>query len=181
MTSPYIDPPEPADDVVIWPATEDRPSFTWGDHRQLRAMLDEAEEENPATKAAGERLQQALVDVGWVKNGRVVQICKHCWRREDEPHEVECPEHNDPAMWVKREAAAYRYLGPDFVPVHVTSVPMTDDEAIEYFGVVELMFVGPGPHAVYIMRKDLGSNDFHMLPWKFNNETWEVEEIVRPS
>lgn len=177
----YIDPPEPADDVVIWPASDSMPAFTWGDHRQMRAWLAEIEAEDAAVRASRERLDRALEECGWTVNGKVKQICEFCWRPEDQPHEVDCRDHNDPAMWVKREASAYQYLGPDFVPIHQTSVPMTDDEALEYFGIVELMFTGEGPHAVYIMRKALDSAEFKMMPFRFDCVSWEVKEIVRPA
>lgn len=177
----YINPPEPADEVVIWPATETSPAFTWGDHRAMSAALEEIEEDSPAVAAARERLDRALEDCGWTVAGKVKQICQFCWQPEDKPHETDCRDNNDPALWVKREALAYQYLGPDFVPVHTTSVPMTDDEALQYFGIVELMFVGEGPHAVYIMRKALDSMEFKMMPWTFDADKWEVEEIVRPA
>lgn len=177
----YINPPEPPDHVVIVPGDDDMPDFTWGDHRRMAAMLQELEDSNPDIAAARQRLDNALEEIGWTVNGKVVQICQFCHQPENKPHEVECRDNNDPSMWVQREALAYEYLGPDFVAVHVTSVPMTDDEALAYFGIVELMFGGPGPHVKYITRKALDSHEFKMMPWYFDAESWEVREIERPN
>lgn len=171
----YIRPPEPADDVVIWPATDDQPAFTWGDHRRMAAMLEDLEADNPAVAKARERLDEAL----GLYEKQVVLICEFCWQPENKPHDRDCRDNNDPALWVKREALSYEYLGPDMKPVHLTSVPMTDDEALGYCGIVELMFTGPGPHVKYIMRKALDGSRA-MMPWQFDAETWEVREIVRP-
>ena len=173
----YVKPPEPADDVVIFEATGTTPAFTWGDHRHMLRLLQDAEAGDEAVAAASSRLDAKLKELGY-KEPEL--ICEFCWRKESEPHDRDCPDNNDPSLWVQREALAYQYLGPDFVPVHVTSVPMNDDEALEYFGIVELMFVGPGPHARYIQRKALDSQKFEMMPWYFDNDKWEVRPIERP-
>jgi hypothetical protein len=171
----YIMPSEPADHVVMVVGDDEQPDFTWGDHRRMLAMLQEMEDDNPVLAAARKRLDDALKESGWTT--RTELICQWCHQPESKPHEIECRDHNDPALWVKREAAAYQYLTPDFVVAHTTSVPMTDVEALEYFSIVELMFPGDEQVVKYITRKAVDSNEFKMMPWQFDLETWEVSPI----
>lgn len=175
----YIKPPEPADDVVMVEATETQPAFTWGDHRMMSAMLDEAEASDPNIAAARARLDATLVEAGFSYEPELV--CQWCWHKINQPHDTDCRDHNDPALWVKREAAGYQYMNDKFVIVHTTSVPMTDQEALEYFGIVQLMFTAdPDLWVRYIMRRDIGEQTFKMMPFQYNKDVREVFPIERP-
>lgn len=78
---------------------------------------------------------------------------------------------------VKRERGAYQYLSDKFVVVHDTSVPMTDEEALEYFSVVQV-WLADVP-VVYITARELDGNDkFKMLPYKRDPETGKVVSLV---
>lgn len=176
----YIKPPEPADDVVLIPGQDGEPDYTWGDQRQMEKWLQELEEDNPAIKVAREKLEAVLDQAGLL--GTLPElVCQFCWRKESEPHEVECPDHNDPAMWVKREAGGYQYMDANFRVVHTTSVPMTDDEALGYFGIVQMMFPHESEdfHVKYILRREVGGTEYKMMPYTFDKETWGVSDIVR--
>lgn len=176
----YIKQPEPADNVVIVEASETSPAFTWGDHRQMLKWLQEAEAGDEAIRTARERLDAALEQIGYKEPPL---ICEHCHRPEGAvpAHDIECPDSDDPSLWAKREAGGYQYLTDKFEVVHTTSVPMTDDEALEYFGVVQLMFpADPDLWVRYIMRREINGHEFKMMPWQFNKDVWEVFPIVKP-
>jgi len=177
----YIKPPEPPDHVVLIPGDDETPDYTWGDQRKLGAMLEEMEAENPAVAAARVRLDEALEKAGML--GTLPElICEFCWRPESKPHEIDCQDNNDPSLWVKREAGGYQYMDQRFRVIHTTSLPMTDDEALEYFGIVQLMFPAePDDFEVkYIMRREIHGTEYKMMPWQFDKETWEVSPIERP-
>lgn len=175
----YIKPPEPEDSVVIVPASDTQPAFTWGDHRRMLKMLEEAQLSDKAIAEARHRLDLSLMHAGF-DTSEPEMICEFCHRKESEPHEVECRDHNDPSMWAKREAGGYQYMSSEFKIVHTTSVPMTDDEALEYFGVVQLMFPSkPTLEVKYILRREINGTEYKMMPWKFDIATWEVTPIER--
>lgn len=175
----YIDPPEPADHVVIFPATETTPAFTWGDHRQMLKYLQEAEAGDEAIAAARRRLDEGLAELGYKKPER---ICQYCHMPEStQRHEPECVDNNDPSLWVKREAGGYQYLSNEFVVVHTTSVPMTDEEALDYFGIVQLMFHNdPDMWVRYITRREINGIEYKMMPYQYNKDVREVFPIERP-
>jgi hypothetical protein len=177
----YIKPPEPADEVVIYEGDPESgtPAFTWGDHRQMLKFLQESEASDEAIAAAGRRLEEALASVGY-KEPEL--ICEFCHRKEGQPHEPECRDHDDPSMWAKREAGGYQYLDDGFRIVHTTSVPMTDEEALEYFSVVQLMFTGePDLWVRYIKRREINSVEYKMIPWQYNKDVGEVFPIEQRS
>lgn len=172
----YVDPPEPADHIVIVEATEDQPAFTWGEHRSMKKMLDEMEDPNHPSFSATVKASSELLD-NLLESYRKVteQVCEFCWKKVSEEHEIDCPDHNDPAMWVKREAGGYQYLDDKFVPVHLTSVPMTDEEALDYFKIVSLMFpTYPNLWVRYITRREINGTEFKMMPYQFNKDLWQV-------
>jgi hypothetical protein len=172
----YIDPPLPPDSVVIWPETDDQPAFTWGDHRKLSAMIDELEESEPAVATARLRLDAAMVETGFMSDGEIIKICEFCHKPEGKPHDIECRDSDDPSLWVKREALSYQYLDDKFVVIHITSVPMTDEEALEYFGLVDLMFPDE-VHPKYITRKGLTESTWSMMPYIYDHEANEYDTI----
>lgn len=177
----YIKKPEPADDVVIAEAIPGvAPVFTWGDHRRMQKLLEEAEADNPGLAAARASLDEAITKAGFNLDDEEL-ICQWCWQPMSEPHDVDCRDYNDPALWVKREASGYQYLSDKFVVVHTTSVPMNDEEALEYFSVVQLMFPAhPDLWVRYITRRAIGDNAFQMMPFQYNKDVNEVFPIVRP-
>lgn len=174
----YIKPPEPADNVVIVPAEGDQSAFTWGDHRAMLKILKDLEDSDEAVAMAHQRLRDALNAAGMIEEPEL--ICEFCHRKISEPHEVECQDSNDPSLWAKREAGGYQYLSATFEVVETTSVPMTDQEALEYFGIVQLMFpADPDLEVKYIMRREVMGTKYEMMPWIFDKETWEVSPIER--
>ena len=177
--SPYIKPPEPADHVVIF-TTEGGETYTWGEHRQMEAMLAELEEQDELVAMARQKLDYKLREAD-IETLEPELICRHCHQPMSKPHDFDCPESNDPAHWVKREAGGYEYLDDKLQPVHLTSVPMTDEEALEYFGIVQLMFPTGEVNVTYITRREINGHEFKMMPWKFDKETWEVTPIGKPA
>lgn len=174
----YIDPPEPTDATVIVPETSDHPAFTWGDHRRLVKMLEAMDGSEDAIAAAKANLEKSLEEAGYVKPER---ICEYCHRKESEDHEIECRDSNDPSLWARREAGGYRYLDENFHHVHTTSVPLSDEEALEYFKIVQLMYPADPDYKVkYIMRREINGSEYHMMPFYFDKEKWEVFPIEQP-
>lgn len=174
--NPYIDPPEPADHVVIFPASADMPAFTWGDHRQMQAWLKEAEESDPAIKAARERLDEALVKSGWKDdNGNVVQICKECHKPVNKPHDFECSYRPAlPHEIPKRDAHGYAFYDDKFVEIHHSAVCVNDEEALDYFRIVRLMVWTTEHKVKYVYKRALGENDYKMMPYWYEWETGKV-------
>lgn len=77
---------------------------------------------------------------------------------------------------VKREAGAYEYLSDTFEVLHVTSVPMTDQEALEYFSWVQTCF--PEKKPTFIQRRPLDGHTFEMMEFFYDAETKEVRPLV---
>lgn len=77
---------------------------------------------------------------------------------------------------VEREAGAYQYLTDKFEIIHTTSVPMTDDEALEYFSIVQLQY--PTVTLQYITRRGMNEYKFAMMPFQYDKETGEVKPIA---
>lgn len=174
MSSPYIYPEERFRDEE-----EILPGWTWGEHREMEKMLAELEGESPTVKKAREALDARLIEAGLMTEDHTrIRICRHCWKQEGVKHDEECPEHIDPRLFVKREAGGYQYLTDLLVVAHTTSVPMTDEEAVEYFPVVQLMFTDDTV-IQYITRREVLGHEYKMLPWQFDKEAWEVRPIVR--
>ena len=171
----YIDPPEPPDHAVIVPESDDQEEVTWGDHRRMIAMLEAMDGSEEAIDAAKENLTKALEEAGYVKPER---ICEWCHRKESEEHEIECRDSNDPSHWVKREAGGYQYLDANLHHVHTSSVPLTDEEALEYFKIVQLMFpADPDLVVKYIKKRELNGAVYDMMPFYFDKDKWEVYPI----
>lgn len=173
---PYIDPPEPADHVVIYPASDGHPAFTWGDHRQMLRWLEEAEESDPKVKAARERLDEALIRSGWKDDkGNVVQICKECHRPVNKPHEEECSfRPARPEEIPVRDAHGYKYLDENFIEMHITSAPCNDEEALDYFRIVKNFRYTTAPRVKYIYKRSLGEHVYKMMPYWYDYETGKV-------
>lgn len=167
LRDPYVPIPEPEDEVyIVQPDPDnDLPGWTWGEHRHMAAMLKELEEQDQDVAAARQKLDYRLREAGWLSpEGAEPTWCVSCHKKPEEPHDHDCPHNNDPALWVKRERAAYQWLDAMFTPLHTSSVPMDDEEALDYSKLVELWF--PGRKVKYLWGKDLGSNDFKMLPYQ---------------
>lgn len=176
----YVPIPEPPDEEVIFPANPDNgtPAWTWGDHRQMSEMLTELEQQDQDVAAARQKLDYRLREAGWLSpEGEQPMWCSHCHKKPEEQHDYDCPDNNDPALHVTRERAAYQWYDETFVMIHQSSVPMTDEEAAEYSSLVESWF--PGRKIKYLWGKDLGSNEFKMLPYLITvTETSKYESEV---
>ena len=75
----------------------------------------------------------------------------------------------------EREAQSYAYLNDKFEPLHVTSVPITDREALEYFSFVQEWFYAEN---VKYINKQSWDGDMKMLPFQYDRETREVTPIA---
>lgn len=172
----YIDPPEPDGQSYIFEPSESFPEgWTWHQHREMEATLKLLESQDADVSVARKNLDDRLESSGLLFNGHIPQICEFCWKPETQPHDLECPESNDPSLWVVRERAGYQFLNLKFEVLHSTSMPMTDQEAYELIGMVEIWH--PSERVAYIWARDLDSTDYKMLPYAFNYETQKVEEI----
>ena len=74
-----------------------------------------------------------------------------------------------------REAVAYQYLDDHLNILHHSSVPKTDDEAIDYFTFVADM--GPLFHPKFIAAKRPGSLRYDVLQVWYEEETDEVWDL----
>jgi hypothetical protein len=174
----YISAPEPADDVVIVPQTGDMPAFTWGDHRAMLRQLEEMESENPMVLKARERLQRYLVENNWLEDGPKRLICAKCGRSPEQPHEEECEYRPArPEEMVQREAHGYEYYSDRFEPVHMTSVPMDDEEALDYFRIIDAIRFTEDIRVQYVYKRAWGESEYKMMPYQFNRETGQVLPI----
>lgn len=77
-----------------------------------------------------------------------------------------------------RTAASYRFYDASLKEVHTTSVPVNDEEALEYFGIVSVWF-DDRDQPRYLSRRSFDSGDFKMLPYEYNYMTGEVQELNR--
>lgn len=75
-----------------------------------------------------------------------------------------------------REHAAYRYRNAALEIVWDTSVPLTDDEALEYFKKVA-SWSPPNDPALYVEYRPFGEFIFVAMPYKWNPETREAEIV----
>lgn len=77
---------------------------------------------------------------------------------------------------VKREAGAYEYLTEKLDVLHTTSVPMTDQEALEYFSFVQEWF--PNEDVKFITRRELDGKTFEMMDFFWDRELKEARPIA---
>lgn len=160
----YVPIPEPADEVVIVEGSESSPAFTWGDHRQMKAMLDELESQDADVASARQRLDYTLREAGWLSpEGNAPVWCSFCYKRPEEAHDIECPDSTDPSLFVTRERAGYQWFSETFQLLHTSSAPMNDEEAIAYSSIVEIWSRN---HKVkYLWGRDLDEYVYKMLPY----------------
>lgn len=166
----YVRKPGPPDEEVIFTDHEGN-DYTWGQHRQMEKWLKEAEEDDPLVKEARQRLDAALEEVGFQVNDDIIFWCQWCKQEETRPHLQTCPDWEPPPT---REAAAYRYRDASFNIIHTTSVPMTNQEALEYFSVVAVWFDKP---PTYVESREFDSSKFTMLPFVYDADTREVTKL----
>lgn len=93
-----------------------------------------------------------------------------CTRLKEHPREEE-----DTSPDLEREAAGYQYRDSSFQIIHTTSVPMTDQEALEYCSIVDAWFLDVSPMYVEVRRLDSGH--YKMLPYVYDAETREVAPL----
>lgn len=74
-----------------------------------------------------------------------------------------------------RDAAGYQYLNDKFELLHTTSVPVNDQEALEYFSFIKTWFFEESPK--YITRRELDSVDYKMMPYRYNDKTGKITRI----
>lgn len=153
---------EPKDSDEVWEG------YTWGEHRKMLAFLKTMDEDDSTMDETRERLNRI----------RLPRWCEFCHQPEGVPHELECRDSNDPSLWVKREARAYCYLDENYEELHTTSVPMTDEEALEYFRIVYIWYPDDPPK--FIQHKPLDSDNFIPMPYFFEASAEAVIPIVRP-
>lgn len=173
----YVRPPGPADDDVIFEA--DGQKYTWGQHRQMEKQLHLLEMDDEMVREARRRLDSVLLEHGFDPNPPVPDFeCEHCHRKEYLIHAEDCPDY-EKDLAVTREAAAYQWLNDKFEVVHQSSVCVNDEEACDYFRIVQVWFINE--NVKYLMRKEMyGDGNFHMLPWQYDKETGAVTPIERP-
>lgn len=174
----YIREPGPSDDDVIY-ESEDGQVYTWGEHRRMAASLRTLGMEDEMIREAEHRLDAVLLDHGFDPHPPPADfICEHCKRKEYLVHAEDCPDY-EKDLAVTREAAAYQWLNDKFEVVHQSSVCVNDEEACDYFRIVQVWFINE--NMKYLMRKDFyGDGGFHMLPWQYDKETGAVTPIERP-
>ena len=66
----------------------------------------------------------------------------------------------------------YIYMGAMFDDVWLTSAPITDEQALDYFATVNEMFPKAGIKHVKVRRT--GETEYTILPFVFRKETNEV-------
>lgn len=76
-----------------------------------------------------------------------------------------------------RTAGGYKYYDKSFREVHTTSVPINDEEALDYFGVVSVWF-DELDQPRYLARRALDGSKFDMLPYEYNYMTGETQGIA---
>lgn len=173
----YIRKPGPADNEVIWEA--DGKSYTWGEHRAMEKQLPLLAVDDEMVAEAKRRLDNVLLEHGYDPNPPPAEfICEHCKRREYIIHAEDCPDY-EKDLAVTREAGAYQFLNDRFEVVHHTSVCVNDEEAIDYFRIVQVWFIDE--NIKYVMRRELHGSEFKMIPWQYDKETGAVTKIERPN
>lgn len=174
----YIAPPPPGDDEVIFVDGSGK-SYTWGEHRRMEEALKELERSGTDVLEARKRLDATLASNGFIVDdfSPVILICEHCGTKEYLRHDPECQDYYKD-LPVTREAGGYKYLDQGLRPIHTTSIPMTDEEALDHFRIVALMFPAePDVHVTYIMRRPMHEGEYQMLPWRYDVTTGEVSPI----
>lgn len=174
----YIVPPPPADDEIIF--TKDGVDWTWGQHRAMEKSLASMEADDQIIKAARTRLDQTLIEHGVYTDPTsvVVRNCEYCGTPEFVRHDEDCRDYYRD-LPVTREAGGYRYLDSSFQEITCTSVPMTDEEALEYFGIIQVQF--PGDVDVrFIMRRPMHEGEYELMPYYYDKDKGEVYPIERP-
>jgi hypothetical protein len=166
--------------VLIPPDEEEIfPDWTWGQHRAMERSLRELEMTDDQVRLSREKLDDKLREAGIDPDAPRDQshfICEFCKKDEWLVHDEDCPDY-DPNDRSVREAAAYQFLDENFIELHVTSAPLNDEEAADYFRIVTNWFPDDPPK--YVLRKEFGSDTFQMIPWQYING--EVKPIERPS
>lgn len=175
----YIKPPPPLDDEVIFTDTSGK-DYTWGEHRKMEKMLAELERTDSSVRKAREKLDIRLAEFGIQQYGPTILICEHCGEQEFKLHKENCLDYYKD-LPVVREAGGYQYLDDRFRIIHTTSVHCNDEEALDYFRIVALMFPSDSDfHVKYIMRREMHETTYKMLPYQYDPETKEVTPIERP-
>jgi len=168
----YIKPEDPADDVVILSATESAPKgWTWGDHKAMKKTIDELEANDHVVKDARDKLDARLLDAGFLEYP--VLVCHRCRQPQESPHKEDCPDFRDPTMnHGPRWRAGYQFFNEKFEPLHITSIPMDDEEAKKYILKVNEWF--PEDRVKYVWARELTEQKYKMLPWVLDVETGKV-------
>lgn len=78
-----------------------------------------------------------------------------------------------------RDAGGYQYLSDEFKVVHTTSVPMNDEEAIDYFRIVQCMFPKDSVKVKYLTRREMNGHEYKMIPWQYDPDMKVVKQIVK--
>lgn len=174
----YIPAPEPADDVVIVPASEHQPAFTWGDHRMMEKTLKELEASDPNVMLARQRLDDYLEFNGWREGDPKRLVCSDCRRSPEQPHEEECQYRPArPEEIPVRDAHGYEYYSDKFEPLHMTSCPANDEEALDYFRIVDAFTYDREVRVTYIYKRAWGESEYKMMPYQYFRETKQVIPI----
>lgn len=121
------------------------------------------------------------MDVTEVETEEVIVITCH-WT--DPPHFHEYPgdwvfggaNSTHPATDPRWRSTVYTYLDAEFRPVYSTSEYLCDDQAIERFTWVRDSIQGARPK--YIMVQRPGATKPIALPWTYNWENDEANEVV---
>ena len=173
-------PPEHDDDEILFEDRGDGQPYTWGEHRAMEAMLAELEESNPEVKAAREKLDAKMVEYG-LKHPPVM-VCSGCGQPEFKPHDEECEYRPArPEEIPVRDAHGYEYYTAKFEPLHMTSVPCNDEEALDYFRIVAAMQFSEEVRVVYVFKRAWGENEYKMMPYQYFQETGEIIELKKDS
>lgn len=103
-----------------------------------------------------------------------------------EPHHV----HEYPDDWVfagadgthpggdaRYEPSNYVYMNERLETIWTTSVPICDDQAIDYFTQVAAM--GPQFNPVYLRKRE-PNGTYKIIPFIYDRETDEAKELVAP-
>ena len=169
--SPWVDAPEPEDDEEILPG------WTWGQHRSMSKTLDELELSDEQVAEARKALDAKLIEAGLMTDPEAAkpQVCKECGQPDFRPHDEECSfRPARPEEIPKRDAHGYTYLDANFVPMHTTSAPCNDEEALEYFGIVKNFRYTTDVQVKYIQKRALGEHEYKMMPYWYELETGKV-------
>lgn len=74
-----------------------------------------------------------------------------------------------------RESQSYQYLDDKFQVVTYTSIPTTDEEALDHFRIIALQY---NVDVTYVTARGFGATDkYKMLPFKYDRVTGEVTPL----